>query len=326
MVGDLLQSGVIGYLAITDIQSQITARVTDIVYYREPSYGTFQTSARINFFFGVPQSITMTGVLMDMDRMKTSAECKTNCWNEWVDFNRSTGSSLSMYEHAVPELLFSTQDNSVEGISAIKALSIASQQGQRVYTITQDNLNIALPSLTVAQDIKAEIQAAVQNGMEATVSQHPISYAGWAGNGYTIIDPETGAGAYKINGGSNGGEVSDSGPFDISGFFISSAHADPLDRLGKADNATTFLEAMLDCSNLDGNQFIAALTSVLLSIIMIALLTYMIFVFANLALLTLGLGVSLALTLARITAFIVGAILGNIFVDKTKQGSGCSSN
>ena len=89
-------------------------------------------------------------------------------------------------------------------MSAVKALAIASQQGQRIYTFTQDNLSY-LSDLTVEQAIKDEIQAQVQAGKVATMHQHPISYAGWTGAGYTIIDPESGAGAYKISGGSNGG-------------------------------------------------------------------------------------------------------------------------
>lgn len=38
--------------------------------------------------------------------------------------------------------------------------------------------------------------------------QNPITYAGWTGAGYIITDPQTGAGAYKISGGSDGGFLS----------------------------------------------------------------------------------------------------------------------
>ncbi|MFT5548090.1 MAG: hypothetical protein ACI9CO_000002 [Candidatus Azotimanducaceae bacterium] len=105
-----------------------------------------------------------------------------------------------------PEQLFSTADDTVEGVSAVKALAIASQQGQRIYTFTQDNLGY-LSDLTVDQGTKDEILAQVNAGMVATVHQHPISYAGWSGAGYTIVDPETGAGGYKISGGSDGLEI-----------------------------------------------------------------------------------------------------------------------
>ncbi|WP_159931096.1 transglutaminase family protein [Oceanicoccus sp. KOV_DT_Chl] len=200
VVGDLMQSGVMSYMAITDVQSRLAAQSSDIVYYREPSYGTFQTNAKTNGLLGTVTNVEMTGLLMDMDSMKFSTECKSNCWGNWRDFNQQMGSTYSAYEHLVPEQLFSTDEEPVEGISAVKALAIASQQGQRIYTFTQDNLQY-LSDLTVDQGTVDEIRAQVENGMVATVHQNPISYAGWTGAGYTIVDPETGAGGIRLVGG-----------------------------------------------------------------------------------------------------------------------------
>jgi len=42
-----------------------------------------------------------------------------------------------------------------------------------------------------------------------TVHENPIDVNGWVGSGYLVIDPETGAGAYLISGGNNGGSISD---------------------------------------------------------------------------------------------------------------------
>jgi hypothetical protein len=209
VVGHLLQSGVMSYMAMTHIQNQLSAQTSDIVYYREPSYGTFSTNARIQYLFNQPQSIEMTGLLMDMDRMKSSAECKNNCWENWRDFNQQTGAAMSAYEHLIPEQLFSSDEEPIEGISAVKALAIATQQGQRIYTITNDNLNTALQALTFDDDaVKQEIRSQVTAGLVVTVHRDELTYAGWSGVGYTVIDPETGAGAYKISGGSDGAEMS----------------------------------------------------------------------------------------------------------------------
>ena len=40
-----------------------------------------------------------------------------------------------------------TQQACAEGISAVKAIAIAQQQGQKIYTINKDNRNTALPKL-----------------------------------------------------------------------------------------------------------------------------------------------------------------------------------
>ena len=44
-----------------------------------------------------------------------------------------------------------------------------------------------------------------KEGKEGVTHTDQISVPGWTGEGYIITDPETGAGAYKISGGSNGG-------------------------------------------------------------------------------------------------------------------------
>ena len=42
-------------------------------------------------------------------------------------------------------------------------------------------------------------------GREVTTHEKVLSYKGWRGAGYIIIDPNSGAGAYLIEGGANGG-------------------------------------------------------------------------------------------------------------------------
>jgi len=51
----------------------------------------------------------------------------------------------------------------------------------------------------------SEISAALSIGKEVITHSDSISIPGWTGAGYVIFDPETGEGAYKISGGSNGG-------------------------------------------------------------------------------------------------------------------------
>jgi hypothetical protein len=50
-----------------------------------------------------------------------------------------------------------------------------------------------------------EIRSSLAVGREVVVHTDPISVPGWQGAGYIIFDPQTGAGAWKIAGGANGG-------------------------------------------------------------------------------------------------------------------------
>ncbi|MBK9394639.1 MAG: hypothetical protein IPN40_12405 [Uliginosibacterium sp.] len=52
-----------------------------------------------------------------------------------------------------------------------------------------------------------EIRNAVAAGKEVTIHERPIHAFGWSGSGYAVVDPETGAGAYMIDGRANGGAL-----------------------------------------------------------------------------------------------------------------------
>jgi hypothetical protein len=104
-------------------------------------------------------------------------------------------------EYLVPERRCSTDEAPAEGISAVKALALAAAEGQKVYTITQDNLYTALGQIQLDTDTEQEIVNAVNAGREVTTHQYQINVNGWVGEGYIILDPNTGAGAYKIAGG-----------------------------------------------------------------------------------------------------------------------------
>ena len=207
VVGNILQAGIQGYLAMTYATDRIAAQSANVAYHRQPSYGTFGTHMEVSYLItGVPNQVNFTGVMMDVDRLSLNTEEKENCYEGWVAFNRAAGMRNSAYEHQIPEQLFSTDAEQAEGVSTAKALALAMTQGQRIYTLAQDNAN-QLSNITIDDGARAEIQSALSAGFEVTVHQSPISVNGWTGSGYTILDAEYRAGAYKISGGNSGGFI-----------------------------------------------------------------------------------------------------------------------
>ncbi len=87
---------------------------------------------------------------------------------------------------------------------AVKAIALAGAAGQKILTITSENLDLALTEVTLPSDTETEIRNSVNAGMIVTAHEQSINFNGWVGEGYIIIDPATGAGAYKIAGGGNG--------------------------------------------------------------------------------------------------------------------------
>ena len=215
ITGGIMQSGVLGYLAMTNGLDKMAADATDSVIFRMPSHGTFGLASNVSYWFGVPRNVSFDGVVMDIDKLSFANEVDNNCWDEWVNFNKASGSRASYLENLVPEMMFNQPDengNTPQGVSAVKAISVASAQGQKIYTITPNKI-VSLNDITIDTNARNEIRDALYNGKTVTVHESPISYHGWNGSGYVIEDPETGAGAYKISGGANGGWLDIALPF-----------------------------------------------------------------------------------------------------------------
>jgi hypothetical protein len=114
---------------------------------------------------------------------------------------------MSAMENLLPEQMFSTEDTPANGISAVKALQIAGAEGQKIWTITSENVDTAVANLTLPDDIISEIRNSAVAGMEITAHEQPVNFYGSSQVGYIILDPATGAGAYKIGGGENGANI-----------------------------------------------------------------------------------------------------------------------
>ena len=139
--------------------------------------------------------------------MKAIVQSKRIDRTEEVNYMQALGSRASAMEYLVPEQMFSTQAAPAQGISSDKAIALAAAEGQKIYTITQSNVDSALAAITLDQQTENEIRAAVYTGMTVTTHEALINYAGWTGAGYNLIDPVSGAGAYKISGGANGSVI-----------------------------------------------------------------------------------------------------------------------
>jgi len=201
----LTRAAIVEYFGINDIEDYVSQRSTGVVEYRLPSYGMFETTLSPVFSFGIPVSVDLQGFTMDVPLYHDTGVALDNDHQKIVDYILSTGARLSANEYLVPQQLFSTPDSPAEAVSAVKALSIADKQGQKIYTITSANISSTLGLLTVGEDVKVDIENAVNAGKIVTVSQSLIDYQGFHGVGYIVQDPQTGAAAWKISTGANGG-------------------------------------------------------------------------------------------------------------------------
>jgi transglutaminase-like putative cysteine protease len=217
LAGDIQYSGILGFFAKVDSDDRIAAiSAGEVKAYRLPSYGRYFTTVPARYFFGIVRSVGFPGVTMDVDYLRYHVAANDDNQASVVRFMRFAGAQASAAEHLIPEMMFGNPNlprndaRQPQGVSAVKALSVAAAQGQKIYTLNQGNQALhdsVLQSLTIDQDAIFEISDALAAGKEVTVHAADVSVGGWVGSGYLVLDPATGAGAYKIAGGANGGAL-----------------------------------------------------------------------------------------------------------------------
>jgi hypothetical protein len=204
ILGSLLYTTAVSYYVEYDMIDQMQAKMMGVVIARVPSEAVFSVSMNVSYMFGAATNVSVAGLKMDVQRNLELIGAVDGNGNNVVQYMLASGQNSSILESSVPEQLFSTPDNPVQGISAIKAIQIANDEGIPIYTVNQSNISTVLPQLQLASDVISDIQNAVNAGEIVTVPQREITFNGWTGVGYIIIVPTTGAGAYMISGGLGG--------------------------------------------------------------------------------------------------------------------------
>jgi len=205
ILSDMLYTTVVCYFGELDSMNFIRSKMLGVAAVRLPSVGRFFNGLAIDYVFGVPVSALAGGLSMDIGLIRTLVRGLDGDKNKQLQFMVNSGANSSALEHSVPEKMLSTSDNPAYGISAVKALKLANDQGIPIYTINQSNISSVLPQLQLGSDVMLDIQNAVNAGKVVTVSKRNIYFNGWTGCGYIIVDPTTGAGAYMLGGGLSGG-------------------------------------------------------------------------------------------------------------------------
>ncbi|MEW6482505.1 MAG: hypothetical protein AB1397_05830, partial [bacterium] len=203
-IGELLYLTGLTYFAQLDIYNHISSQIYGISYIKHPSEGITILGLNVSYLFSMPEKVSFAGMGIDVDRDVFSIASKTGDKEKEKNFILSSGMIGSAMEHGIFELLYNTL-----GVSAVKILQLASDNGIPVYSINKENIAQVLPKLQVSYDVKNDLQNAINTGKIVTIPQREIQYYDWEGIGYTIIDPTTGAGAYMISGGIGGGWMAD---------------------------------------------------------------------------------------------------------------------
>ena len=112
------------------------------------SAGVFGYEPNVASFFGIPRAIEEGWASMDLHRVRRTYSIPNSNSVERVSLGFTLGSISSALENAIPEQIFRDEEfNPAEGVSAETALGDALANGQRLYSVTEDNVNRATLTL-----------------------------------------------------------------------------------------------------------------------------------------------------------------------------------
>jgi hypothetical protein len=206
LLGDMFITNVQGYYAQYIAQSKLLSLKSSALHQPVPMAGTFGYEPYQRTIFGLNRGIETHGMYMNVRTVQVIKD-KNGDGNKAKQLMLQVGMLSSALENSVPEQMFTDPNTGirlVEGFSTVKALAMAIQQGQRIYTITQQNQTIALPALHLDGLAMSEIKDALAAGKEVITHTDQLTVLGFKGSGYALLDPMTGDGIYKISGGKNG--------------------------------------------------------------------------------------------------------------------------
>ncbi len=208
--GEYYHQVALHYWAESDYLAEISARSLGVRVARLPSVGLFSSPLSVSYLFGAPRSAVYSGRAMDVRRSLLAVAGADAV--KVVAFVKQAGAASSYLEGSVFDQLENREAPSIRGISAMQLLSDAIALDVPIYRITSANAAAALPLLELPEEVEQDVQTAVSLGKSVMISEREIDTGPWKGVGYIVRDEATGAGAYLISGGANGGGLADCVP------------------------------------------------------------------------------------------------------------------
>ena len=206
VIGEILNLHSLAYFYQVEIVNRLATQ-GKIAYAKKTSEMLTTLSPNIAYLYGMPYSISGQGMNVDVKRQIMAAISLTGDVNEQKTFMLMTGQNSSAMEHTI----FEEFSQGAQGVSAVKIISEAAKQGISIYEITSNNIGNIMPKLQISPEAVDDIRNAVAAGKKVYVPERSLQYYNWHGDGYIIINPTTGGGAYMIAGGLAGGALAFAG-------------------------------------------------------------------------------------------------------------------
>jgi hypothetical protein len=205
--GEFLHLAGQNYWASSEVSNRMAAKIQGVVRAPKAMVGFFAWDVKVVTSFGVPIEATIGGMSTDVDVLVQNVVPASGASSDaTAAFVRASAMSSSRLEGSHWGVMLQRGTGPDNGISAIHAIDRAARTGQRIFTVEQSNASALRANLSAYDpQVRQDIENGLATGKRITISEGAVTLGSWTGVGYIVEDPTTGAGAYKIAGGQNGG-------------------------------------------------------------------------------------------------------------------------
>jgi RHS repeat-associated protein len=188
------------YWLLNDSRADLSARGAGGHFLRAPSVGVFAAPLQVRYFFGIPRSGSYGGFATDIKADRVGIVHQDPAM--YREIAQRIGANGSLAEGLTWDLMLSGDPG--HSLSASSILTWANRAKVPIHAITADNIDAILPKIQTTEDVKSEIRNSVAAGMQVIIPEREFSQGKMQAAGYVILDPDTGGGIYRVDGGLNG--------------------------------------------------------------------------------------------------------------------------
>jgi len=188
------------YFSMVDVLSDYASKSLDVVPVGHISMGYLCNEIKPVGFFGIIWSIARGGAHIDVVRSVKCPTSVTRNSDAEISWMRMCGLIGTNMEHAMFEMLYG-----IDSVSTGRIFHEASTQGIPIHILdVPETLEADLAVISANSVVKEHIRTYVNAGYTAMIPQRGITLGSWSGQGWIVMNEETGAAGYMICGGLHG--------------------------------------------------------------------------------------------------------------------------
>lgn len=208
IVGEGLHQNIFAWWIEKDFYTKTLALQEGVIEAGIPSIGVSASPLTVTYLFGVPFQGTYRSLILDIARDIAFAHHKSGDQTSTKAYYEAAGIISSTLEGEILNQLHMPKSPAA---STVAILVESNRTGVPIYEVTQSNVAQILPLLQQSAEFKVKVQDAIAAGKTVITPKRDITLGKYAGSGYIVLDPITGAAGYLIDGGLAGGAC-DSSP------------------------------------------------------------------------------------------------------------------